>query len=89
MSSTGLKHVETLIRLAQVYHDKAAKQKVLCTASPDEIRMAVEALAELDRQGISDPEAAYLVVKAALVKTPECEPFFDEAFAEVVKKEGE
>ena len=76
-----------LIRLANVYHDKASKQKVLCTASIDEIRSAVRALSVLADQGIDDPEAAYLVIKSALVKTPECEPFFEEAFAEVIKGE--
>jgi len=79
--------VRKLLRLAEVYHAKARGQKVLCTASIDEVMMAVRALSVLAEQGIDDPDAAYQVVKSALVKTPECEPFFEEAFAEVIKGE--
>jgi len=88
MSSKGSDYVALLIRLADRYHDLARQQKVLCTASIDEINMAIKAIAVLVDQGIESSDALYHVVKSSFVKTPECEPFFDQAFAEIIKKGG-
>ena len=74
-----------------IYHymDKAKEKGIWgCDVTPDEIQMALVALAELKRQGIlDDPEVnGYRqikeVVRAAVAKSAKCAKVFDEAWGE-------
>ena len=89
------KRIRQSIEAIYYYMNKAKERGIWgCEVTPDEMRMALVALADLERQGIlSDPEVdgykqIKTIVRAAVAKSAECAEVFDEAWDEFWKKGG-
>lgn len=75
---------DLIARVAAKYYENAQRSRKFCTASLDEVRIAYMGVAELEKQGLADSSSVYEVVRAALVKDPDCVEPFEEAWRSVV-----